>query len=35
MTRRYIALLTAALLIIGIMAPAASAAPPDKWTEQW
>ena len=35
MTRRSIALLTAALLMIGIMAPAASAVPPDIFTDEW
>lgn len=35
MTRRTIALLTAALLIICIMAPAASAVPPDIFTDEW
>jgi hypothetical protein len=35
MTRESIALLSAALLIIGIMAPAASAVPPDISTDEW
>ncbi|MCL1587619.1 MAG: hypothetical protein M3092_04305 [Actinomycetia bacterium] len=35
MTRRTIALLAAALLMVGIMAPAASAVPPDIITEEW
>jgi hypothetical protein len=35
MTRKFIVLLTAALLMIGIMAPAASAVPPDIYKDQW
>lgn len=35
MTRRTIALLAAALLMVGIMAPGASAVPPDIVTEEW